>query len=599
MRKSFRFSRPSFIAAVASLITLVGWGLSSRSVELYNSTRFKTLSNDLEEDISYRIQTYVNALAQTQGMVAVSPYLSRTLFKEYFQYINFESQYPGLQGIGIIERISRVNLRSHIAQAKSEGFSDFAIHPKNPRSEYFSVINIEPMNAENRKSMGYDMFTDPVMKAAMIKARDSGRPALSGKVIVGKDQPGFIIFAPIYKNKSSLKTELSRQKNLVGFIFSSFQAKPFFASIFGRVRDSFPIDFEVYLSHDIQRDSLVYDHDGHPSFLQERLDSSFKKKKLITLAGQDWTILTYSLPVFEMKSYSWIPLMVLFAGVMIACLLYWIMDNHWQQAERESELYEKAQEAVASRDEFISIASHELKTPLSTLKLQVQSFSRILQKSAEAPEFKERTLKVSTVINGQVGRLTELIDNLLDVSRARAGRLILSKSSMNVVEIIKEVVERQRTQFTLTQTKISISSPDEIFGNFDRLRIEQIAENLLSNALKYAPGKPVKVALEVVDEHLVFTVADLGDGINEENQKKIFERFERVSETSQKVSGLGLGLFITKQIIEAHGGSISVQSQVGQGTTFTVKLPIDLQSFDEFPVGMNRVSGSKELTLNS
>jgi signal transduction histidine kinase len=235
----------------------------------------------------------------------------------------------------------------------------------------------------------------------------------------------------------------------------------------------------------------------------------------------------------------------------------------------------KAQDAVAARDEFLSIASHELKTPLTTLKLQIQTMVRQMEKGTFAGQSQEKFEKVATVFNQQLVRLTGLVDNLLDVSRARAGRLLLSKEELNVTEVIQSIVEKFRLQGVTNNTHITFNAPESIVGLFDRLRIEQITENLISNAAKYAPGKPIHVRLSRENNHIKFEVEDFGVGISEENQLKIFERFERVSETSQAVSGLGLGLFITKQIIDAHGGSIKVISKIGHGSTFIVELPIE------------------------
>ncbi|HXH31769.1 MAG TPA: CHASE domain-containing protein [Bacteriovoracaceae bacterium] len=527
-------------------------------------------------------------------MVSVSPYLTRNAFRNYVKKLNFENEYPGIQGMGLVEKVLAKDLSTHLSQVKSEGLPSYRIWPlESLRREYFSITNLEPHNKRNGLYLGNDLSQDPVKLEAMLLARDTGFPAATGIVPLlqekgTSEQPGIFIFVPLYRYGTNTQSTNHRHKNLVGFLFSSIRVDTFFKSVFSRIHPSSPIDFEIYQGEETRPENLVYDHDGKASFKTSNFNPSFRMKTSIDVGGKTWTIFSYSLPFFSWSFYQWIPTMVLLTGLLVTGLLFWITQIHTHSAAQEAKrarelegalaenavLFRQAQEALAARDEFLSIASHEFKTPLASLKLQIQSLVRYIAKGSLAQLPPEKFDKMASVFVTQLGRLTDLVDNLLDVTRARAGKLTLQREVINVVEVVSEIVERFKLQLEGSETYIEMHAPEEIVGCFDRLRIEQITENLVSNAAKYASGKPVNLTLSEVQGCLRLEIKDEGVGISEENLKRIFEKFERVSENDDSVNGLGLGLFITKQIIDAHGGVINVTSRENIGTTFTVELPM-------------------------
>lgn len=236
-------------------------------------------------------------------------------------------------------------------------------------------------------------------------------------------------------------------------------------------------------------------------------------------------------------------------------------------------LYDKAKEAIRLRDEFLSISSHELKTPLTSLKLQLQHFSRSIDRGQEAVLEESKVKNLVTICNRQVNRLNSLVEDMLDVSRIVNGKLNLNYEEVDLAELVKEVVERYRPLATDAKCSLEVHTLDKLECMVDRLRIEQVLINIFTNAVKYAPGCPIKVTLSESAGEVELVIRDSGPGISPENQKRIFERFER--NTSDKgTSGLGLGLYIAQQIAAAHSGSIHLQSEMGKGSEFTVRFPV-------------------------
>jgi PAS domain S-box-containing protein len=232
-------------------------------------------------------------------------------------------------------------------------------------------------------------------------------------------------------------------------------------------------------------------------------------------------------------------------------------------------LYHQAQRAVGVRDEFLSIASHELRTPLTSLHLL---FHRLLDDDkgrAEADPSRRVMVRCET----QLRRLSALVDNLLDMSRVSVGRFEIHREPADLADIVRDVVNRSSDAFANAKAPLQLRLDGAILGQWDRLRLEQVLGNLLANALKYGEGLPVEISVERRADRAHITVRDHGIGIAADQQQRIFDRFERAV-SPRAYGGLGLGLYIARQIVEAHGGSISVQSTPGAGSSFIVELPV-------------------------
>ncbi|MDY7228172.1 ATP-binding protein [Hyalangium rubrum] len=234
-------------------------------------------------------------------------------------------------------------------------------------------------------------------------------------------------------------------------------------------------------------------------------------------------------------------------------------------------LFLESQRAVRLRDEFLAVASHELKTPLTPLRLQFQGLRRVVESKVGEPVSPERVLRAVHGCESQVRKLAGLVNDLLDVARLAQGRLPLHLEVVDLVEVTRELLEQFSTEFGRAGCRVEFEAGAPVLGFWDRLRLEQVATNLLTNALKYGAGRPIRVRVWQERGVAWLSVRDEGIGIAPEHRSRIFGKFERaVSE--RHYGGLGLGLHITQQIVGALGGSIQVESEPGHGSTFTVAL---------------------------
>lgn len=236
-------------------------------------------------------------------------------------------------------------------------------------------------------------------------------------------------------------------------------------------------------------------------------------------------------------------------------------------------LYVKAQRAIDARDEFLSIASHELRTPVTALSLQIQSLGRSMRGEAREPLSAEGACRKIELAEVQVARLTALLSALFDVSRIASGQLVLDVGDADLARIVRDVGARLESAFAAEGSALTVRAEEPVSGRWDAMRLEQVVAKLLGNALKYGEGRPVEATVRTEAGVAVLLVKDHGIGIAPENQARVFGRFERAA-ASISYGGLGLGLYISRQIVVAHGGTIGLESTPGTGTEVRVTLPI-------------------------
>lgn len=730
-------SRRSPVYLVLSLglgLTLGATLYVKRMVDIARERRFTAAVDDVRSAIEQRMDAYLSILRGTGGLFAMGEPVTRAGFHEYVESLAVQTHYPGIQGLGFARLLRPEELTAHEAEVHAEGFPDYQVWPPGKRPFYTAVVFIEPFDWRNQRAFGYDMYTEPIRREAMERARHTGRPAATGKVTLvqetdGERQAGFLIYLPVYS-----PTTAGVLGPLRGWVYAPFRVRDLFAGIF-RASSRSTVDFEIFDGDGVDPDRLLYDDDDTRRSFAERpygLRSIFP----LELAGRRWTVVFATRPGFDAGDGR-TPLYALGIGLLITALLVVItreelraraaaedaaqrsalladagavlnssldtsvtlervvrqcvrvladwclleirhedgsihlaaaahrdpeleraIQEGWRryppdpqavaglarvlrtgesqlmpvlpdallvQAAKSSEhlallrrlemrsfmrvpmvtrlgvvgaltfvsskpgrygprdlelarelaqrsataldnarLYQEAQDAIRQREEFLSIAAHELKTPLTSIQLHVQMLRRRLPEDARRPvELFER----------QTVRLVTLVNQLLDVTRAGQGRLELRREEMDLAALAREVAARAREDLAAAGCRLELSCAEPVVGEWDRLRLDQVLTNLLSNAMKYGKGRPIHLATSTNGRTARLEVRDEGIGIAPEDRARVFDRFERAV-SSRHYGGLGLGLYISRQIVEALGGSIRVEGRPGEGATFIVELPL-------------------------
>lgn len=244
-----------------------------------------------------------------------------------------------------------------------------------------------------------------------------------------------------------------------------------------------------------------------------------------------------------------------------------------EEALEKSKENEMLKETLRARDEFLSMVSHELKTPITPLTLQMQTFIRLFETDSYQTVDKDRLMRMLHTSDSQINRLARLIHDLVDVSKLRANKLELNLGETNLNSVIRKVISDFEPEIKKAGSVLTVEEKSDVTGFWDAFRIEQVIINLLTNALKYGLGKPIRIKV-FKEDRAVIEVIDGGIGIKTEDHLRIFDKFERAV-SSSNYGGLGLGLFISREIINLHKGSIFVKESPDSGSTLRIELPLN------------------------
>ena len=317
-----RYSWAAWLVLIASLaVTALLWQVSIRLVEDRTEARFKTQSLQLRTAIEERLLNYEQVLAGSAGLFAVAGEVDRDDWGEYVDNVDINRYYPGIQGIGYVQRIGVRQMADHIASVRKDGVLNYLVTPLGTGPDYYPMVYLEPGTERNRKALGYDAFSDPVHRHAMARARDHAKPKVTGKVVlvqeeVAEDQAGFLMYYPVYQGGEVPESQVERQMMLAGYVFSAFRMNTLLDGIVGLISPF--LDVKIYDSGVVSRDTQMYG--SNLGSLDE--DFSFEMSQTITHGGRDWLLQTRSTPAFDYLASDPRPPIVLGSGVVISLLMF-------------------------------------------------------------------------------------------------------------------------------------------------------------------------------------------------------------------------------------------------------------------------------------
>ena len=665
---------PFVVFLLGMAVTLVATLTITRLGIMEEKALFEGLVQKTEEAFQDRFETYVTLLRSSSGLFAASDVVTKNEFKTFVDVYDLHNKYPGVQGIGFAKRVLPDNKDGSMRTA---------------------IIYLEPLDVRNQAAMGFDMYSEPVRRAAMDKAWMTGQPAATGKVTLKQEigdekQAGFLLYLAVYQKNMPLNTQEQRRKALVGFVYSPYRVEDLFNNIF-EVGHHTGVGMRVYDGESQSENNLIY---TSGDFVDEPL---FEEPHVFDLFGERWLIDYHANgdlpPSFERRLTP----LVLGIGVILSLVLFVItkLQNDArsriesvasnlrvskevlrQSQERYRLVVDNASDLInildlegnylyaspsyqetlgykpevlvgksifenvhpedvgivkrqlvqatkgkpiravyriahrnghyliieglrkvikdmankpfliitvardvtlrveleKRKDDFISMASHELKTPLTSLKIYTELlFRRISKRQQAEAEAEEQTYLVK--MNKQINKMVGMINDLLDVSRIESGKIVMNITEVEVEKVVRETCEdiaRSVKHKLIVEGHIS----SKAYG--DKERLGQVVGNLLNNAIKFSPeADRVLVKLKEENRKILVAVQDFGVGIKKEDQKRIFEKFYQTEGAKVgSASGLGLGLYITSEIIRRHKGKIWVESEVGKGSTFYFSLPV-------------------------
>ena len=317
---------PLCVLVLLLIVSVAGWKLARDTLNSQSLSRFELEANHLHEQIETRFDTYAQVLRGGVGLFNGSDNVTREEWYHYVKGLELPRYFPGIQGVGFSYWIGdKDEVAAHEEVIRAEGFPTYAVKPAGDRDEYTSIVYLEPFNKRNREAFGYDMFSQDTRRTAMERARDSGQPALSGKVellqeISTDKQAGFLLYLPVYHSKKKLpETVAQRRASLSGFVYSPFRANDLMKGILQQGLST--ISFRIYDDSTLSEESILYDGEKQLKINRGSTPAQFETAKTATIAGRKWFIRYSSTPLFTKTTDSVLPWVLLATGVLLSLLM--------------------------------------------------------------------------------------------------------------------------------------------------------------------------------------------------------------------------------------------------------------------------------------
>ncbi|MDE1460726.1 CHASE domain-containing protein [Spartinivicinus poritis] len=578
--------------------TLWGWYASRQQVMFNAAERFEFKVIEAEFAIRQRLYAYEQILLGGLGLFAASKLVERHEWRSYVETLQINRHYPGIRGVGFAQVISPDQLEVHTQAIRAEGFPNYQVHPVGLRETYTAIVFLEPFDWRNQRAFGYDMFSESTRRAAMIRARDSGQPAVSGRVTLVQEtnqgvQHGFLMYLPLYQPGSTPQTIAERQVALLGYVYAPFRMNDLIEGTLGH--EKLPnIRLQIYDNGQLTPDKLMYD-----SVKAEQITSTtaplFEVNRPFDFNGRRWLLHFSSLPVFEGNINNQESTLVLLSGTLLSLLftaVFWFLSLnrqraialaeanrglHTEIAERTRlqaslvEAKEAAEKANQAKSEFLTNVSHELRTPLTLILAPLQ------QLTDHKHPVTDWAMQIRRIRRNAL-RLLNRVNDVLDFSKAEAGKFELRLEEVDLTKFIQTLVQDALAAANDKGCTLTWQLDPAIdHAYIDQRHFEKIVLNYVSNALKFTPtGGYIQIKTKRLDDaRFEFSVSDSGIGIPKNQQSLLFQRFQQLDNSSTRHhSGTGIGLALVKQLAELMGGEVGVISDVGQGATFYVRLPL-------------------------
>lgn len=559
---------PAFIVLITLLLfSSFAYYQAKENVTEKRIRSFENRVKGISTAINLRMLDYVQILRGCQGLFYGSDTITARDWKVYIDNLKIDEIYPGIQGIGYAKYIPAEEKGKLERNIQNSGFPQFKIQSTFKNNYLAPIIYLEPFTGRNLRAFGFDMYDDSARRDAMDRAILTGKASITSKLTLVQEteknvQPGFLMYMPVYNDPQLVNTVNERKRNIKGFVYYPFRAYDLIKNISRHYRD---VQIKIY-DGNLNSSNLLFDSDSLKNGAKDKFTRTPEFKEIVpaNVAGKTWNILISSDQIGSRMERSQ-PLIILIFGLILSVLFFIMIYNIIRSNSIMREELEVSKELDNKKDEFIGIASHELKTPLTSIKAYIQ----LLERS----DLKDQDRRLVNKANSNINKLNNLIGDLLDVSKLQSGQLKLNTADFELKKMITESVENVQHMYSSHKIVILNEIPDLILSG-DLLRLEQAMTNLLMNAIKYSPGvDSVYIKTELLSHQVKIDIIDKGIGISKENQQRIFDRFFRAKELSPVISGLGMGLFISQEIIKRHHGTIAVESEPGKGSKFSIVLP--------------------------
>lgn len=547
-------------------LTLLGWRNAQDTYKAEQRDVIQQVSANTSEAIQRGLATNELLLAGASGLFDASTHVSRADWKKYTASFDLENNYPGVQGIGYVVNATPETLPDLITSAKNEGYKDFSVFPAGKRDAYSILWYYEPLNVAG---LGFDYLSDPLRREAILKTSQTGQSAITPKLQFVRNKNelgsvGFIVLKPVYTDAGQRDIKDPAQRSIRGYVFVPLMSNAFFTQTLEHAQhDNFSI--KIY-DKSQGENNVLYETPNH----NELERNSFNHTANLSVDGRDWVLdYRFSQEIIDSNTRAR-PASSLILGAFLSLLLSGFVLTLLVARTRVL-AHSKQTEVQSAKDELLSLASHQLRTPATSVK---QYLGMTLEGFAGKLSSQQRNLLEKAYESNE--RQLRIINEILYVAKIDAKGIVLTPRRINLNKLLRDLTQELSSIAKKSQQKVRLHMPlKQIYIEADEHCLRMAIENLISNALKYShEGSTTYVKMTAQKNTIKIVVKDHGVGIDAEDLPQLFQRFSRIpNELSRQTSGSGIGLYLSQQLVELHHGSIAVESSIGKGTTFTVTLP--------------------------
>ncbi|HEY1645895.1 MAG TPA: CHASE domain-containing protein [Candidatus Saccharimonadales bacterium] len=556
---------------LGTVISIVNWRYTETRSNNTLITRYDQELNQSKLIINSSLNQYSLLLDDGTSLLAVNDNsITQTQWLNFFQTYSLTNKYPGVDAVSFAQYVPVSDLPNYLSNLANQGRANFVITPAGNRSVYAPVTDIGYISPTSLSAMGFDELSNPIRAKAVNEALDSGQIAMSGKIsliAVNKGQPAFIIYKPVYSGSSSTLAE--RQSSIYGFVFIAVNAQEFFSSLLSQYTGP-GVAIQIY-DNSFKPSDLYYETPNYNKAIHD-ISAPIESRVNVMYGGRNWDIKVVIAKSSLLSGIGQPATPDLLLGLGLSLLISLILWYFTYYRVRKI-FWQNQQEVAFAKDELLSLASHQLRTPATIVK---QYLGILLQDYGGSVTRQQRRI-IKTAYDSNEKQL-EIANQFLNAARLGSGRIVLSKEAVEVGELIQEVVSEQRKIAKSRQQRIIYVKPKRAYRlESDPKYLPMVFENLLTNAIKYSKRRTkITVSVRRSGQEVLVGVRDQGMGISEEELLIVFDKFSHASnEKDTDVGGTGIGLYLAKLIADMHGGSITVKSTVGKGSEFTVHLPIE------------------------
>jgi len=566
---------PYLVLLAGLLLTELLTILSFKDLKLINQQAFENTCQDYKNKILSQLKANAQVLYSCAAYISSSDSITRAEWKLFQSQNKSLSELPGIQGIGYVKKIQPGQLAQFEKLIKTEGFADFKVKPEGSREFYTSVLFIEPFSGGNLKAFGFDGFTEPIRKKAMMLAEISNSAVISDKVFLVQDSnekklPGTIMFVPVFKNYST-PALYNPTQYLAGWVYSPFRMNDLITGIIGDWENE-NLNLTIYDNEGINPDSILFNSDS--ICMAKQTTYLYTIELPLVFNGKTWTM-HFTKYQSTPDYFSFRVIAVFLAGIIISFLLFILAINWLKMKTKSDEIFilnQELEKTNLSKDRFISVLAHDLRSPFNTLL----GFTDLLNDKIDELSQNEQKTYLKYIHNS-AHSIFRLLDDLLTWARLDAGKFPFYPANTDLSEICKTVVADYA--IVAMNKKIQLETenmnvPHIVYA--DNMMLKTILRNLVDNAIKFSPENGiVKIRLTPAGNKNTVSVSDTGIGMTAEEKAKLFN----ISTINSKPGtanekGTGMGLILCSDLVKKHNGSIWVDSAPGSGTTVSFSLTV-------------------------